>query len=53
MEFFAWRDFNNTMEIGILSGLLDGPNQSGMSLRGLEMERACNAYVGTVAIPIT
>lgn len=52
MEWFSWRDFNNGREIGGLSGLVDAPQQSGSSARGLGMEKAGNERVRTMAVEI-
>lgn len=52
MEFFAWRDFRNSREIGALSGLAGTPYQSGESARELGISKSGNAYVRTLAIEL-
>jgi transposase len=52
MEFFAWRKFRNSREIGALSGLAGTPYQSGESARELGISKAGNAYVRTLAIEL-
>jgi transposase len=50
MEFFSWRNFQNSKEIGALAGLTSTPYQSGSSHREQGISKAGNRYVRGIVI---
>ncbi len=50
MEFFAWRDFQNTKQVGALAGLTPRPYQSGQSHHELGLAKAGNRHIRALAI---
>jgi transposase len=52
MEFFAWRDFQNTKQVGALAGLTPTPYQSGQSHHELGIAKAGNRHIRALAIEI-
>ncbi len=50
MEFFAWRDFQNTKQVGALAGLTPTPYQSGQSHHELGLAKAGNRHIRALAI---
>jgi transposase len=52
MEFFAWRDFQTSKQVGALAGLTPTPYQSGQSRRELGIAKAGNRHIRAMAIEI-
>jgi transposase len=52
MEFFAWRDFQTSKQVGALAGLTPTPSQSGQSRRELGIAQAGNRHMWAMAIAI-
>jgi transposase len=52
MEFFAWRDFQTTKQVGALAGLTPTPYQSGQARRELGIAKAGNRHIRAMAIEI-
>src|SRR5215471_4185932 len=52
MEFFAWRDFQTSKQVGALAGLTPTPYQSGQSRRELGIAKAGNRHMRAMAIEI-
>jgi len=52
MEFFAWRDFQTSKQVGALAGLTPTPSQSGQSRRELGITKAGNRHIRAMAIEI-
>jgi transposase len=52
MEFFAWRDFQTSKQVGALAGLTPTPSQSGQSRRELGIAKAGNRHIRAMAIEI-
>lgn len=50
MEFFSWRNFQNSKEVGALAGLTATPYQSGGSQREQGISKAGNRYVRGIVI---
>jgi transposase len=50
MEFFSWRNFQNSKEVGALAGLAATPYQSGGSHREQGISKAGNRYVRGIVI---
>jgi transposase len=50
MEFFSWRNFQNSKEVGALAGLTSTPYQSGGSHREQGISKAGNRYVRGIVI---
>jgi transposase len=52
MEFFAWRDFQTSKQVGALAGLTPTPYQSGQARRELGIAKAGNRHIRAMAIEI-
>ena len=52
MEFFAWRQFRNRREVGVLSGLTPTHYQSGDDSREQGISKEGNTFVRSIAIQI-
>ena len=52
MEFFAWRDFQTSKQVGALAGLTPTPYQSGQSRRELGIAKAGNRHIRAMASAI-
>lgn len=52
MEFFSWRNFQNSREIGALAGLTPTPYQSGGSSQEQGISKAGNRHIRGMAIEI-
>ena len=50
LEFCAWRDFQNTKQVGALAGLTPTPYQSGQSHHELGRAKAGNRHIRALAI---
>jgi transposase len=50
MEFFSWRNFQNSKEVGALAGLTSTHHQSGSSQREQGISKAGNRYVRGMVI---
>ena len=50
MEFFSWRNFQNSKEVGALAGLTSTPYQSGGSYREQGISKAGNRYIRGIVI---
>jgi transposase len=50
MEFFNWRNFRNSKEVGALAGLTSTPYQSGSAHREQGISKAGNRYVRGIVV---
>ncbi len=50
MEFFNWRNFQNSKEVGALAGLTSTPYQSGSAHREQGISKAGNRYVRGIVV---